>query len=125
VATGLHVAASFRRNQTNHDTRQYWPEGFRCSSNRVHLPGNLLPFAWNFWPNSFSLPPPAEFSWHCPQGKPVCCANTGVAAAFRAKTINVVAAIIVAIATAEALAMLSNVMFRISITPIDLRTGAD
>jgi hypothetical protein len=76
----------------------------------------LLPFAWNFWPNSLSLPPPAGFSWHCPQGKPVCCANTGVAAAFRGKTINVVAAIIVAIATAEALAMLSNVMFRISIT---------
>jgi transposase InsO family protein len=28
VATGLHVAASCRRDQTNHDTRQYWPEGF-------------------------------------------------------------------------------------------------
>ena len=89
---------------------------YLLSALRSHLSGNLLPLAWNFWPNSLSLPPPAGFSWHCPQGKPVCCANTGVAAAFRGKTNNIVAATQVAIATVEAPAMPSNVMFRISVT---------
>jgi len=39
----------------------------------------LFPFALNASPNGVSLPPPAAFSWHCPQAFPVCVANAAVA----------------------------------------------
>ena len=47
----------------------------------AHMPRSsyLFPFALNASPNGVSLPPPAAFSWHCPQAFPVCVANAAVA----------------------------------------------
>jgi len=73
----------------------YVPLALACAASACRMSSpdyNLWPFAWNFDPNDVSLPPPAGFTWHCPQGLPVCCAYAGVAAASRGVRTTIVAA---------------------------------